>query len=77
MPELTDFLAMIAAEDWKNDTTKLIIEIKDHGNDELNTLAAQACVAQSMKQTLQTVWNIFLSVSQHAKLCTRPTPKQK
>ena len=22
-----------------------------------------------MKQTLQTVWNIFLSVSQHAKLC--------
>lgn len=45
MPELTDFLAMIAAEDWKNDTTKLIIEIKDHGNDELNTLAAQACVS--------------------------------
>ena len=44
MPELTDFLAMVAAEDWQNDTTKLIIEIKDHGSDELNTLAAQTCV---------------------------------
>ena len=44
MPELTDFLAMVAAEDWQNDTTKLIIEIKDHGSDELNTKAAQACV---------------------------------
>lgn len=44
MPELTDFLTMVAAEDWQNDTTKLIIEIKDHGSDELNTLAAQTCV---------------------------------
>lgn len=44
MPEITDFLSMIAAENWTTDTTKLIIEIKDHGTDELNTLAAQTLV---------------------------------
>ena len=43
MPELKELLAIIAAEDWQNDTTKLIIEVKDHGDDELNKKAAQAC----------------------------------
>lgn len=42
MPELKDLLNVIAAENWTSDTTKLIIEIKDHGDDELNKNAAQA-----------------------------------
>ena len=44
MPELSELLETIAAENWTTDTTKLIIEIKDHGTDELNTAAAQAAV---------------------------------
>lgn len=44
MPELADMLKMIAEENWTTDTTRLIIEIKDHGNDELNTQAAQMTV---------------------------------
>lgn len=44
MPQLSDFLNIIKAENWTTDTTKLIIEIKDHGTDELNEAAAQAAV---------------------------------
>lgn len=44
MPELSEFLKTIAEENWTTDTTRLIIEIKDHGSDELNTQAAQTAV---------------------------------
>lgn len=44
MPQLSDLLSIIKAENWTTDTTKLIIEIKDHGSDSLNQVVAQAVV---------------------------------
>ena len=44
MPTLNDLLSIVANENWTTDTTKLIIEIKDHGTDDLNIEAAETTV---------------------------------
>ncbi len=44
MPTLNDLLSIVADENWTTDSTKLIIEIKDHGTDDLNIEAAETTV---------------------------------
>lgn len=53
MPELSDFLDIIKAENWTTDTTKLIIEIKSHSTTALSRAAADSAVALVKSYGLQ------------------------